>query len=146
MSTFHDTEKDAPKVILKASDFGTIETILSQMDNIKDKDGKINFEILKCEVGSCTENDLIECMEFDATIYCFDISPPECIASQARREGIELHSFDIIYKMLDSLKALNDSIYEEKNQTVDVKGSACIQQIFDIQLNNKSNLLCINFR
>lgn len=140
MSTFHGTEADAPKVILKASDYGTIETILSQMDNIKDKDGKINFEILKCEVGSCTENDLIECMEFDASIYCFDISPPECIYSQARREGIELQSFDIIYKMLDSLKSYNEELYVEKNTTVDVKGSAHIQQIFDIQLNNKTKL------
>jgi len=74
------------------------------------------------------------------------VSPPECIYSQARREGIELHSFDIIYKMLDSLKSYNQELCEEKNNTVDVKGSANIQQIFDIQLSNKSKLKVAGLR
>ena len=140
MKTFHNTEADAPKVILKASDFGTIETILAQIDNIRDQEGNINFEILRCEVGCCTETDLIECLEFNASMYCFDVNPAENINSQARKEGIEMHSFDIIYKLIESLKDLNNKLYDDKHQDVEVKGSACVQQIYEINLNKQSNI------
>ena len=139
ISSFHGEEDTTKKIIIKASDYGTMETIRDHISEIKDSAGLQHFTVFKYDVGSITETDLIECIEFDMEIFCMDITPNTTIESQAITEGISVRTYDIIYKLLEDLKEMNETIAVEKSITVDVKGSALVQQIFEINLNKSSN-------
>jgi translation initiation factor IF-2 len=120
-----------------------METIQDHIGEIKDAAGLQHFTVFKYDVGSITETDLIECIEFDMEIFCMDITPNASIESQAIGEGISVRTYDIIYKLLEDLKVMNDKIAVEKSITVDVKGSALVQQIFEINLNKSSNFFFV---
>lgn len=140
INTFRDQSEDVKKIIVKASDYGTVETIQDHIAEIKDKNGDQHFEVLKYEVGGITETDLLECMEFQGDVYCMDITPSKEIEAQAQMENIPIHTYNIIYKLFEDLKELNETIATEKSITVDVKGSALVQQIFEINLNKSMKL------
>ena len=115
VKSFQTEEVAVPQIIIKAADYGTIETIESQMAYIVDDQGIQHFNVLKYEVGAVSETDLIECMEFESTIYCFNITPTPCIAAEARRERIPVNTYDIIYKLFEDLKKYNEDLSIQKN-------------------------------
>jgi len=119
-------------MIIKASDYGSLETIWDHVSRIKDKNGKCHFQVLKYEVGKITETDLIEALEFDCPIYCMDIAPQGNIEYQANTERIPIHTYDIIYKLFEDLQAYNEELATKQNTLHNILGVACVQQIFEI--------------
>jgi len=140
IKNFTSVEQGKPKIIIKAADYGTLETIESQLAFITDDQGVQHFDVLKYEVGTVTETDLVECLEFEASIYCFNITPTTCIEAEARTERIPLYKYDIIYRLFEDLKKYNEELSIQSTSNIDIKGSACVQQIFEINLNKAVKL------
>lgn len=146
MDNFINTNADAKKIVVKAADFGTVETIKSQIDLIKCPEGNRYFEVLRYEMGGITETDLIDCLEFDASIYCMDVKPIGNIESMANEERISIKSYNIIYKLIEDLKALNDELAPDAYTGIDIKGHAVVKQIFEINLNQTTKLKIAGFQ
>lgn len=133
-------DKSGKKLMIKADDLGTLDTMVSHAMNIKDSFGKRNFEIVKAEIGPITEADLIESLEFETIIYTMDATYPEDLESTIKSEGIDVRTFKIIYQFLDDLRLLNESL-NENYSGLDIHGRAEIKEVFDIKAGGNSKVL-----
>jgi len=136
---FNAKDKVGCKLMFKANDMGTLDTMVTHALNIKDSTGNRNFEIVKAEVGPISDSDLIESLEFEAKIYTMDVSASPEVEGMIKDEGIDVRTFKIIYQFLDDLKILNESMNETYGK-ITVVGIAAIREMFDIKLNQSSRI------
>lgn len=137
MDSVLDKEETKTPLIIRSSDFGTLETVETQVRGMKDVSGVNNFRILFSEIGPITEGDVDKAIDYDAKILSMDNRPSKTVANYARDKKVEILHYDIIYKLIEDMEKLN----EELNRDVvnlQVHGKARVKQIFDIRINEKS--------
>ena len=116
-------------VIIKGDVRGSVEAIHSSLTEIGNE--KIKVNITHEDVGGITENDVSLAAASDAIILGFKVRPSSSAANLAKSEGVEIRLYDIIYKLLDDVKAsmtgMLDNIIEET-----VTGTAEVKEVFKI--------------
>ncbi|HMO50564.1 MAG TPA: translation initiation factor IF-2 [Kiritimatiellia bacterium] len=122
-------EKKEFHVIIKADVQGSIEAILHIIEGIKST--KVGIKALLTGVGNITNNDVLLASASDALIIGFHVSTENGVNSLAKREGIEIKLYNIIYELMDDVKnmmaGLLDPILKET-----VNGQVEIKQVFDL--------------
>ena len=128
-SNIEEGNKKSLKLVLKADVQGSVEAIVKCLGDIKSD--KINLEILHSEAGPVSESDVLLCSASDAVIIGFNVKVENKALAAARREGVQVKLYSIIYELLDQVKeamqGLLDPITREK-----VIGHAKIKQVFKI--------------
>ncbi len=89
-------------VILKADVKGSLEAIESTLKNIEQETVVIN--ILKSEVGDISESDVKLAYSTGATIIGFRVKLPNFIFELAKRQGVRIKTFEIIYELVEEIK------------------------------------------
>ncbi|MBL9130910.1 MAG: translation initiation factor IF-2 [Verrucomicrobiaceae bacterium] len=129
-ASIEEGNKKALKVVLKADVQGSVEAISKCLQDIKSD--KINLEILHAEAGSINESDVLLCSASDALILGFNVKVENKALSVAKREGVQIKLYSIIYELIDQVKeamqGLLDPITREK-----VLGHARVKQVFKVQ-------------
>jgi len=124
------------KVILKAQDKGTLETLLDQINKLATKyDAKV--DILDSGVGNITEAEIHDAKHFGALILGMDIVCPFELAKMAQAEKVQIKSYKIIYDILDELSSIFKRGGLSKPE-IQIQGTASIKQIFEIKADKKS--------
>jgi len=122
-------EKKELDVIIKADVQGSLEAIQHILDGIKST--KISIKVLLTGVGNITNNDVLLASASNAIIIGFHVSTENGVNSLARREGIEIKLYNIIYELMDDLKnimsGMLDPILRETQH-----GQIEIKQVFDL--------------
>ncbi len=92
-------------VILKADVAGSLEAIKGTLDKLKTDEVKVN--IISSGVGGITESDitLAEASEH-AIILGFNVRPTGGIKEKAKRSGVTVKTYNIIYDLVDDVKGL----------------------------------------
>ncbi len=92
-------------VILKADVAGSLEAIKGTLDKLKTDEVKVN--IISSGVGGITESDitLAEASEH-AIILGFNVRPTGSIKEKAKRSGVTIKTYNIIYDLIDDVKGL----------------------------------------
>ena len=92
-------------VILKADVAGSLEAIKSSLEKLKTEEVKVN--IISSGVGGITESDitLAEASE-NAIILGFNVRPTGSIKEKAKRAGVTVKTYNIIYDLIDDVKGL----------------------------------------
>ena len=92
-------------VILKADVAGSLEAIKGTLDKLKTEEVKVN--IISSGVGGITESDitLAEASEH-AIILGFNVRPTGSIKEKAKRSGVTIKTYNIIYDLIDDVKGL----------------------------------------
>lgn len=126
-SSFDALFNDQPKLklIVKADVEGTLEAILQTVD-------PDSVDLLSSGVGEVTDRDIQLASTADATIISFHTRVPKQIKELAKREGVRLKSYDVIYQLIEDLQKQMLRLLEPTIDEV-ITGEVEILQIFDMR-------------
>lgn len=88
-------------IIIKASQAGSLETLLKEAEKIIGKVFKI--QIVSTGVGPLTEKDLNEAQQIGAVILGFDIPVQPNIQNRIDSSGVSVHLHKLIYTFQDDI-------------------------------------------
>jgi len=92
-------------VIIKADVQGSLEAIKGSLAKLRNEEVKVN--IIHEGVGGVTESDLtLADASEHAVVLGFNVRPTGAVKKKAKELGIEIHTYSIIYDLLDNVKAL----------------------------------------
>lgn len=117
------------RVIIKADVQGSAEAIQQLLS--KFPSDKVTIKVLHVGTGGITESDVMLASASAAVILGFNIRPDVKAKKAAEKEGIQIHTFSIIYELGDHLKQLLEGMLD-KQVKERVIGRAQIRDTFDI--------------
>lgn len=121
--------KKTLNLILKTDVQGSVEAISKCLGEITSD--KINQRILSAEVGPITESDVSRATGSDAIIIGFNTKVENKALSSAKREGVQIKLYSIIYELVDQVRdamtGMLDPLTREK-----VLGHAKVKQVFKV--------------
>ena len=114
-------------IILKADLQGSIEAIRGQLDQLGTSEVSVKF--IHSSVGNVTDSDIMLAMASKAVIIGFNVVASPEIRKQAAMEGVDIRTYNIIYKVVEDIQAALEGLLEPefKEQII---GSAEVRQIF----------------
>ena len=135
------SDKRTLNVILKTDVLGSLEAIRGSLEGIKSE--KVDLAIIGTGAGNVTTNDVLLASASKAVILGFHVAKDAGAGAEAKRKGVEIRLYSIIYEMLDDVKnlltGLLDPILKEH-----VHGQAGIRQIFDMGKRGKvAGCMCL---
>ncbi len=114
-------------VVLKADVNGSLEAVKNALEKI-DVEG-VKVSVIRGGVGAITESDVVLASASNAIIIGFNVRGNNSTIDTAKQYGIEIKTYDIIYKVVEdvenAMKGMLEPEYEEK-----VLGTAEVRQIF----------------
>ncbi|MFN4126535.1 translation initiation factor IF-2 [Pannonibacter indicus] len=120
--------KDFPLVV-KADVQGSAEAIAHALEKLGNDE--VGARILLSGVGGITESDVTLATASNASIIAFNVRANKQAREAAEREGIEIRYYNIIYDLVDDVKAaMSGMLAPERRETF--IGYAEIREIFDI--------------
>jgi len=122
-------------VIVKADVQGSVEAIVSSLNKISTDD--IKLRVLHSGVGGITESDVTLAGASNAPILGFNVRANAKAREFAKRDGVRMEYYDIIYKLLDEIRAeMAGELGPERIETV--VGRADIQEVFSAGKHGKA--------
>jgi translation initiation factor IF-2 len=116
-------------LILKCDAQGSAEALTASLNQIESK--KIDLELIHIGVGPITESDVLLATASNAVIVGFNVKVENQAASAAKREGIQIKLYSIIYELIDQVKeAMVGMLDPEVRESV--VGHAEIRQVFEL--------------
>jgi len=117
------------RLIIKADVQGSLEPIVSSLNEMSEGDLKIN--ILHAETGNIGESDVMLATASDAIVIGFNVQADSAARRLAEAEGVSLRLYDIIYRLTEDIeKALKGMLEPEEVETV--IGHAEVRAVFHI--------------
>ena len=121
-----DRAKEFP-VILKGDVHGSVEAIASAITQLSTDE--IKARVLHSGVGGITESDVALAKASNAPIFGFNVRANSKAREVAEREGVALKYYDVIYDLIDDIKAamaghLGPEVFEN------VVGRATVRDVF----------------
>lgn len=125
------SEKDVKilNIILKADVTGSLEAIRSSVMKLVNDEVKIN--ILHSGVGAVSESDLILAKASNAMVVAFNIGQDSKVKTIAERMKINIHSYKIIYELLDDIERVIKGMKEPKYEEMYL-GKAEVMAVFKL--------------
>jgi translation initiation factor IF-2 len=126
---YQSGEAKGLNVILKADVQGSIEPIVSSIQELSTDQIKVN--VLHSGTGNVSESDIMLAIASRAIVMGFNVTADVAARRQAESEGIEIREYNIIYKIIDDVsKALNGMLEPEYADVV--TGHAQVRAVFRI--------------
>jgi translation initiation factor IF-2 len=117
------------RLIVKADVQGSLEPIISSLNDLSKGDIKIN--ILYAETGNIGENDIMLASASNAIAIGFNVQPDSAARRLAESERVSIRIYDIIYRLTEDIeKALKGMLEPEEKETV--IGHAEVRAVFRI--------------
>ena len=123
--------------IIKGDVSGSVEAVMDSISAIGN--GEVGTRILRHGVGPPSEFDVQHAADAKGHIVNFNTSIPSHIASMAEQAGVKILDSNIIYRVVEDVKALLSEKLAPKI-TQRVTGEAEIAAIFDIGIGGKKKL------
>ncbi len=116
-------------LIIKADVQGSLEAILGSLEKLGTDE--VTARILHAGVGGISESDVTLAEGFNAAIIGFSVRANKEAAAAAKRNGIEIRYYNIIYDLVDDVKkAMSGLLAPTLRETM--LGNAQILEIFNI--------------
>jgi translation initiation factor IF-2 len=121
--------KPTLKAIVKCDVQGSLEAVVNSLKDIPQK--KITLEVIHSAVGPITESDVLLASASNAIIIGFGTKTENTAAQAAKREGVQIKLYSIIYELIDQIReAMSGMLAPEHRETV--IGHAEVKQVFDL--------------
>ncbi|MFZ5425381.1 MAG: translation initiation factor IF-2 [Thermodesulfobacteriota bacterium] len=98
-----EAEAQELKLVLKADVQGSQEAITEALNKLSGE--KVKVRIIHAGTGAITESDVILASASEAIVIGFNVRPSVKVKDTAERENVDLRFYDIIYKLVDEIKA-----------------------------------------
>lgn len=125
--------KELP-LIIKCDVQGSIEAIQHSLESIKSD--KVKLNILSTSVGNITNSDVMLASASSAIILGFHVAKENGVTAAAKREGVEIRLYSIIYELIEQVEAAMCGMLEPELRESHL-GRAEIRQIFEMGKRNK---------
>ena len=132
LESLFDSMGDGKKqlqIILKCDVQGSVEAISTALNQIESK--KIDLEIIHSGVGPISESDVLLATASNAVIIGFNVKTENQAASAAKREGVQIKLYSIIYELIDQIKEAMVGLLDPELRE-SVVGHAEVRQIFEL--------------
>ncbi|WP_372845239.1 translation initiation factor IF-2 [Pontiella sp.] len=127
-------EKKVLKVIIKADVQGSVEAIAHSLSGIKSD--KVEINIITNDVGNITVNDVMLASASDAIILGFHTGKENGTNAAAKREGVEIRLYSIIYELIEDVESAMKGMLEPELRE-HVIGEAEIREVFELSRKSK---------
>ncbi len=128
-SAFKSSVSEELNIIIKSDVHGSSEAIKNAIDQIKHDE--VKPKILLSDIGMVTETDVTLAKASNAVIIAFNVKPSKEAKKRAEQEKILISSYNIIYEVLDFIKARMAGLLSPDVQET-IIGSAEILEIFKV--------------
>jgi translation initiation factor IF-2 len=91
-------------VIIKADAIGSLESVTSSLESLGNEEARV--KIVASGIGNISESDVSRAEATGATILAFHTTVSPNIKRMAHREGVAIKLYQVIYELLDDVKAL----------------------------------------
>ncbi len=127
--TIAEGQKPVLNVIVKGDVQGSMEAIINSLNQIESRKVDVNF--VHAAVGPISENDVLLAAASNAIVIGFCTKVENNASNAAKREGVQIKLFSIIYELIDQVKeAMAGMLAPESREQV--IGHAQVKQVFDL--------------
>jgi translation initiation factor IF-2 len=120
------------KVVLKADTKGSLEAIMQALQKIRATD--VRIKVIHFGVGNFADTDVIMASASQALLIGFHVAASAHVKKLAEKEHIDIKEYDIIYKLIEDMKAILSGMLEPEINVIEL-GEIEIKEIF---LNKKT--------
>jgi translation initiation factor IF-2 len=117
------------RIVLKCDAQGSVEALVGALKQIDSK--KIDLEIIHAAVGPISESDILLASASNAVVIGFNIKVESMAVSAARREGVQVKLYSIIYELIDQIKEAMAGLLDPEHRET-VIGHAEVKQVFQL--------------
>jgi translation initiation factor IF-2 len=114
-------------LVIKGDVAGSVEALEDEIAKLPQSEVTVN--VIHRGVGGINESDVMLASASEAVVIGFNVRPVGDAAAVADREGVEIRSYSVIYRVIDELRAAMQGLLEpeEVEETV---GTVEVRQIF----------------
>jgi translation initiation factor IF-2 len=111
-------------LVVKADVAGSVEALKEALARLTTDEVRVN--IVRSGVGALTDSDVMLASASDGILLGFNVRPTNTAKQVAEREGVEIRTYDVIYKALEEIEAamrgmLAPEIQERETGTAEVR-------------------------
>jgi translation initiation factor IF-2 len=121
--------KKVLRIVLKCDAQGSLEALEGALKQIESK--KIDLEIIHSAVGPISESDILLASASNAVVVGFNVKVESMAVPAAKREGVQVKLYSIIYELLDQIKEAMAGLLEPEHRET-VIGHADVKQVFQL--------------
>jgi len=120
--------KELP-VVVKSDVHGSLEAITAGLEKLSTEE--VRARVLFGGVGAITESDITLAMASRAIVLGFNVRANAQAREMAKREGIDIRYYSIIYELLDEVKGVLSGMLKPESREI-ILGHAEIREVFNI--------------
>jgi translation initiation factor IF-2 len=124
-----DEQRKVLKLIIKGDVQGSVEAIVASLKKIESK--KIDLEIVLASAGAISESDILLAKASQAVVIGFNTKTDNSAANAAKREGVQIKLFSIIYELIDQVKEAMVGLLDPELRETPL-GTAIVKQVFQL--------------
>jgi len=114
-------------IVLRADVLGSLEALEGMINDLPS--GDIKVQIIKSGAGPITEEDIQIAVTSSAYVFGFKSKPNNLAERLAGQKNVEVKTYDIIYELIDNIKALMMSELSDETERKDL-GRLKILKVF----------------
>jgi translation initiation factor IF-2 len=89
-------------LVVRGDVVGSVEAVVSELSKFEHSEVRLN--VIQQGVGAITQNDIMLASASDALIVGFNVRPNAEARELAAREGVEIRTYDVIYKLTEEIE------------------------------------------
>ena len=128
-STMEDAEVKELNLIIKADVMGSIEALKDALSKMDQSEVRIN--VIHSAVGAISETDVVLADASNAIIIGFGVRPDAKARADAEHKGVEIRTYDVIYKAMEDIDAARIGMLKPTEVEVST-GSAVVLDTFKV--------------
>src|SRR5207247_1918283 len=114
-------------IVLKADVSGSLEALQDEIAKVPQD--QVTVAVIHAATGGINESDVMLASASDAIIIGFNVRPLVDARRAAEREGIEIRTYSVIYKVTEELRAAMEGMLEPE-EVEESLGQAEIKELF----------------
>jgi translation initiation factor IF-2 len=116
-------------LVVKADVAGSVEALKEALAKLTNDEVRVN--IVRSGVGALTDSDVMLASASDGILLGFNVRPTNTAKQVAEREGVEIRTYDVIYKALEEIEAAMRGMLAPEQQERET-GTAEVRQTFRV--------------
>jgi len=117
------------RIVLKTDVQGSLEALTGALGQVESK--KVDLDIIHAGVGPISENDILLASASNAVVIGFNVKVENMAVTAAKREGVQIKLYSIIYELIDQIKEAMAGLLEPEHRET-VIGHAEVKQVFQL--------------
>jgi len=118
-------------VLIKGDVHGSVEAIKNSLVKLSAESGEVRARVLDAAVGAITESDVTLAKASGGLIIGFNVRANPQAREMARRDGVEIRYYSVIYNVIDDVKQMLSGLLAPELRE-NLLGHAQVLQVFNI--------------